>query len=81
MAMRKVSVTLDAGLVAEIKSQVGERGFSAYLNETLSRQRQRERLAELLRELTEEFGPVPDEVKEQVRKEWDELKRPTSGTG
>jgi len=35
MAMKKVSVTLDEKLVAEIKTQVGERGFSAYLNDAL----------------------------------------------
>jgi hypothetical protein len=81
MAMKKVSVTLDAGLVAEIKSEVGERGFSAYLNDALVRRRQRERFAQLERELTEEFGPVPEEVREQVRKEWDELKRRTAWTG
>jgi hypothetical protein len=63
MAMRKVSVTLDEKLVAEIKAEVGERGFSAYLNETLHRRRQRERLAQLERELTEEFGPIPEEAR------------------
>jgi len=75
MAMKKVSVTLEADLVAEIKSQVGERGFSAYLNEALTRRRQRERLEQLERELTEEFGPIPEEIREQVRKEWDEFER------
>jgi len=75
MAMKKVSVTLDEKLVAEIKTEVGEGGFSAYLNDALVRRRQRERFRELERELTAEFGPVPDEVREQVRKEWDELDR------
>jgi len=75
MAMKKVSVTLEADLVAEIKSQVGERGFSAYLNEALTRRRQRERLEQLERELTEEFGPIPEEVHRQVRKEWGEFER------
>lgn len=81
MAMKKVSVTLDADLVAEIKSEVGQRGFSAYLNDALVRRRQRERFAELERELTEEFGPIPDEVREQVRKEWDELARQAARIG
>ena len=61
MAMKKVSATLDADLVAEIKTEVGERGFSAYLNETIRRRRQRERLEQLERELAEEFGPISDE--------------------
>jgi len=80
MAMKKVSVTLEEELVAEIKTEVGERGFSAYLNDALTRRRQRERFAELERELTEEFWPIPDEVREQVRKEWDEFDRLAAGT-
>jgi hypothetical protein len=63
MAMKKVSVTLDADLVAEIKTEVGERGFSSYLNEALIRRRQRDRLEQLERELAQEFGPIPDEAR------------------
>ncbi len=75
MGMAKVSVTLDAELVAEAKSQVGEREFSRYLNEALMLRLQHERLRQLERELTEEFGPIPDDVRAQVRKEWDEFER------
>lgn len=63
MTMKKVSVTLDADLVAEIKSELGERGFSSYLNETLRARRQRERLERLLRDLAGEYGPIPAEAK------------------
>jgi hypothetical protein len=75
MAMKKVSVTLDVDLVAEIKTEVGIRGFSAYLNDSVRRRRQYERLRRLLRELDDEFGPVPEEVRQQVAKEWDEFER------
>jgi hypothetical protein len=75
MATKKVSVTLDADLVAEIKAEVGVRGFSAYLNESIRRRRQHERLRRYLRELDEEFGPVPDEVRRQVEEEWSEFGR------
>ncbi len=61
MAMKKVSVTLDADLVAEIKSELGAGGFSAYLNDVLRRERQRERLTRLLADLAEEHGPIPEE--------------------
>jgi hypothetical protein len=71
MSMRKVSVTLDADLVAEAKSQVGEREFSRYLNEALSRRLQHSRLEQLERELTEEFGPISDEARREVEAlEW-----------
>lgn len=73
--MKKVSVTLDADLVAEAKSQVGEREFSRYLNEALMLRLQRARLERLERELTEEFGPIPDEVRDQARKEWSQHRR------
>jgi hypothetical protein len=75
VAMKKVSVTLDADLVAEIKTELGEGQFSAYLNETIKRRRQYERLRRYLAELDEEFGPVPDEVRHQVEKEWNEFER------
>jgi Arc/MetJ-type ribon-helix-helix transcriptional regulator len=75
MAMKKVSVTLDADLVAEIKTELGEGRFSAYLNETIRRRRQYERLRRYLRELDDEFGPVPDEVRRQAEREWDEFER------
>ncbi len=63
MAMKKVSVTLDADLVAEIKTELGDGGFSAYLNEALRRQRQRERLERLLEDLAEQYGPIPEEAR------------------
>lgn len=66
MAMKKVSVTLDADLVAEAKSQVGEREFSAYLNEALALRLQRARFEQLERELSEEFGPIPEEVQREM---------------
>ena len=75
MAMKKVSVTLDADLVAEIKTERGEGRFSAYLNETIRRRRHYERLRRYLRELDDEFGPVPDEVRRQAEREWDEFER------
>jgi len=71
MGTTKVSVTLDANLVIEAKSQVGEREFSRYLNEALSLRLQRARLERLERELTEEFGPIPEAVQQDAdSEEW-----------
>jgi len=66
MAMKKVSVTLDADLVAEIKSEIGEGEFSRFVNETLEVHLQHRRLERLERELAEEFGPIPDEVQREI---------------
>jgi hypothetical protein len=66
MSTKKVSTTLTAEHVAEAKARVGERGFSHYLDEALTRQLQFDRLADLEHQLTEEFGPIPPEVQRQV---------------
>jgi len=66
MAMKKVSVTLDADVVAEIKAEIGEGEFSRFVNETLEVHLQHRRLERLERELEEEFGPIPDEVQREI---------------
>ena len=71
MSTIKVSTTLDAASVAEAKARVGERGFSRFLNEALAMRLQRVRLEELLAEMDEEFGPVPEEVLRRIEvEEW-----------
>jgi hypothetical protein len=60
MSTVKVSTTLDAGRVAEAKARVGERGFSRFLDESLAMRLQWARLEDVERDLTEEFGPIPD---------------------
>lgn len=71
MSTIKVSTTLDAASVAEVKARVGERGFSRFLNEALAMRLQRDRLEELLAEMEREAGPIPDEVRRRVAgEEW-----------
>ena len=66
MVMKKVSVTLDAELVAEIKTEIGEGEFSRFVNETLELHLQRRRMEQLERELEKEYGPIPDEVQREI---------------
>ena len=71
MTTVKVSTTLDAANVAEAKARVGDRGFSRFLNESLAVRLQRARLEELLAEMAEEFGPIPDEARRRIEgQEW-----------
>ena len=71
MSTVKVSTTLDAASVAEAKALVGERGFSRFLNESLAMRLQRARLEELLAEMAEEAGPIPDETRRLIEaQEW-----------
>lgn len=73
MATEKVSITLDADVLAELREQVGPRGLSAYINDTLRAELKREQMRHLLREQDEEFGPVPPEVIEEARRElWED---------
>lgn len=71
MSTTKVSTTLTQERVAEAKARVGERGFSRYLDEALARQLQVDRLADLERQLEDEFGPIPSAVQRGVDEmEW-----------
>ena len=66
----KVSVTLPASLLERIKARVGDRGVSRYVAQALEAEERRDELRSWLAAQDAEFGPVPDEVMEQVRREW-----------
>ena len=66
MSTTKVSATLTTEHVAEAKARVGERGFSRYLDEALTRQLQFDRLSDLEQQLAEAFGPIPAEVQRKI---------------
>ncbi|MGH8885644.1 MAG: hypothetical protein ACRDYX_10820 [Egibacteraceae bacterium] len=70
MATEKVSLTLDEQLLTRARDRVGRRQLSAYVNEALRRQLQRDRLGALLDELAAEVGPIDEEVMEEVRRAW-----------
>lgn len=55
-------MTLDPELITDIKSRVGERGVSRYLNSALRRQLQRDAMDEYLAERERERGPIPAEL-------------------
>jgi hypothetical protein len=75
MATEKVSLTLEAELVAEARDVVGTRGLSGYVNRALRRQLQHDRLTGFLTELERENGPIERQVMEEVRRAW-----PASGS-
>ncbi|NED13174.1 hypothetical protein [Streptomyces sp. SID9124] len=60
MATKKYTVTLPEELAEEIRSEVGPGAFSAYVTRAIERQREHDRLGELVERLEEEFGPVTD---------------------
>ena len=66
----KVSVSLPAPLIERIKKKVGSRGVSRYVAEALEHEEHRQALRDWLADQDREHGPVPDEVMQEVRRQW-----------
>jgi hypothetical protein len=69
-AARKVSVSMPADLTAAVQQRVGRGKFSQYVTEAVSRQLERDLLAELSELLAAEHGPVPEEYQAEARAAW-----------
>ncbi len=70
MRTAKVSFTLPQDLLDEARTLVGDGNLSAYITQGLERQLRADRLARFLAEMEREFGPVPEDDIEAVRREW-----------
>jgi len=68
--VEKVSLSLDAAILAEARKVAGRRGLSALVNDALRIKLQHERLGRVLAEMDNEFGAVPEAELERVRKAW-----------
>ena len=69
MAVAKVSLSLDAELLAQARERVGRRELSGYVNEALRRKLAHDRLGDLIDQLEAEHGPIPEEMVEEARQE------------
>ena len=72
MTVEKVSLSLDAELVARARQVAGNRGLSALVNDALRIKLQHERLSAVLAEMDAEFGPVPAQALDRARAAWPE---------
>lgn len=70
MPVQKVSVSLDEDVLAEARARVGGRGLSGLVNEALRSHLQHQRLEEWLRDQDATHGPVPHELLDEARAEW-----------
>ncbi len=70
MAVKKVSISLDAALLEEARKAAGARGLSSFVNDAVRIKIQHERLRRLLDDMDAEFGPVPAEETARARKSW-----------
>jgi Arc/MetJ-type ribon-helix-helix transcriptional regulator len=75
MATKKYTVTLPEELAEAIRSEVGPGGFSRYVTQAIERQRERERLGELVDWLEDEYGPVTESEKIEAAAERQEIER------
>ena len=66
----KTSISLPAETLAHARERAGERGLSAYVAEMLEREERRFALRKYLAEAEAEFGPIPEDVLEEVRQVW-----------
>lgn len=60
MATKKYTVTLPEELAEEIRREVGPGAFSAYVTRAIERQREQDRLGELVAWLEDEHGPLAE---------------------
>ncbi len=68
--VRKVSVSMPEELADAVRARTGAGGFSRYVSDAVQEQIRLDLLDELSAELEAEFGPIPDEVREQTRRTW-----------
>ncbi len=68
--VRKVSVSMPEELADAVRARTGAGGFSRYVTEAVSREIRHDLLGELLDEFEAEYGPIPEELIEQARREW-----------
>jgi len=70
MSVAKVSLSLDEAALSEARSRVGSRELSAYVSSALIRKLQHDRIGDLLKQMDDESGPVPEEMLAEARDIW-----------
>jgi Arc/MetJ-type ribon-helix-helix transcriptional regulator len=75
MATKKYTVTLPEELAEEIRSEVGPGAFSAYVTRAIERQREHDRLGELVSWMQEKDGPLTEEEQAAAAAELRDIER------
>ena len=68
--VRKVSVSMPEELAAAVRARSGAGGFSGYVTDSVQEKIRLDLLGELSAELEAEYGPIPEEIRKQTRREW-----------
>ncbi|MFG2534112.1 hypothetical protein ACGFU4_02575 [Streptomyces sp. NPDC048511] len=75
MATKKYTVTLPEELAEEIRGEVGPGAFSAYVTHAIERQREQDRLGELVAWMQDKDGPLTEEERAAASAEFREIER------
>lgn len=69
---KKISLTVDEGVLREVESDARRSGrtLSAHITDALARDLRRRRLQALLEEYEAEHGPITDEELAEIRSAW-----------
>jgi Arc/MetJ-type ribon-helix-helix transcriptional regulator len=68
--VRKVSVSMPEELADVVRARTGAGGFSRYVSDAVQEQVRLDLLDDLAAEFEAEYGPIPEELVEQARREW-----------
>ena len=68
--VEKVSVSMPSELTEAVRIRAGAGGFSRYVSEAVQQQLKHDLLGDLLSELEAEYGPIPQETREETRRMW-----------
>ena len=68
--VKKVSVSMPDELAEAVRARTGAGGFSRYVTDAVREKVRLDLLDDLAAELEAEFGPIPEEVRQQTRRMW-----------
>lgn len=71
--VQKVSVSMPEELSAAIRERTGPGGFSRFVSDAAEQRLRTESLGDLLAEMDEIYGPVPQELLDWAERKWQEL--------
>lgn len=66
MKSERFTISLEGKVAEELRRVARSRGISAFVNDAVKRRLQAVRLQKMLDEMDEEFGPVPEQVQQEV---------------
>jgi chloramphenicol 3-O-phosphotransferase len=68
--VKKVSVSMPEELADAVRARTGSGGFSRYVTDAVDREIRHDLLGDLAAELEAEFGPIPEEIRQETRRLW-----------